>query len=82
MVALIKAGWLQVLSANEIASPGNNCISGRIEEIIEDDEGPNEVRIGLANGQTLCAVSSQRLQVGDQVKVQFAPSCVLLGIAV
>lgn len=82
VVALIKAGWLEVLAADEAASPGNNCLSGRVEEILEDDEGPNEVRIGLVNGQTLCAVSSLRVQVGDEVKVQFAPSCVLLGIAV
>ncbi|WP_166366272.1 TOBE domain-containing protein [Pseudomonas akapageensis] len=82
VVALIKAGWLQVLAADEVASPGNNCLSGQVEEILEDDEGPNEVRIGLANGQTLCAVSSQRLQVGSEVKVEFSPSSVLLGISV
>ena len=82
VVALIKAGWLQVLADDEMAHPGNNCLSGRVEEILEDDEGPNEVRIGLTNGQTLCAVSSRRLQVGSEVKVGFAPSSVLLGISV
>ncbi|UVJ43673.1 TOBE domain-containing protein [Pseudomonas sp. LS1212] len=82
VVALIKAGWLELLAADDAASPGNNCLSGRVEEILDDDEGPSEVRIGLANGQTLCAVSSRRLQVGDEVKVQFAPSYVLLGIPV
>jgi molybdate transport system regulatory protein len=55
-------------------------LTGRVEEILDDDEGPSEVRIGLANGQTLCAVSSQQLRVGSEVKVQFAPSYILLGI--
>jgi molybdate transport system regulatory protein len=80
VVALIKAGWLELLAVDDVVSPGNNCLTGRVEEILDDDEGPSEVRIGLANGQTLCAVSSQQLRVGSEVKVQFAPSYILLGI--
>lgn len=85
VVALIKAGWLEVLPAEHAATPGHNCMSGKIEAILEADDGPSEVRISLANGQVLCAqalpAALGRMHAGDgmAVQVQFAASNVLLG---
>ncbi|MCY1378093.1 TOBE domain protein [compost metagenome] len=62
-------------------------MQGRIEEILDADDGPSEVRIALASGQTLCAlVEPERLaqlglKAGDKVRAQFAASQVLLGTA-
>jgi len=85
VVALIKAGWLEILAENESATAGNNCLSGTLEEILDADDGPSEVRITLPNGQTLCALAepahlnSHGLTAGRTVQVQFSPSNVLLG---
>ncbi|MDR8367372.1 TOBE domain-containing protein [Pseudomonas sp. JL3] len=85
VVALIKAGWLELLGIDQAAMPGNNCLKGMIEEILYADDGPSEVRIGLPNGQTLCALAEPlrlktlELAVGKPVLVQFAPSNILLG---
>ncbi|MDZ5434715.1 TOBE domain-containing protein [Pseudomonas fluorescens] len=85
VVALIKAGWLELLGADYVATPGHNCLKGTIEEILDAEDGPSEVRIALPNGQTLCALAdpehlqSRRLATGETVSVQFSPSNVLLG---
>ncbi|MCX7078516.1 MAG: TOBE domain-containing protein [Pseudomonas sp.] len=85
VVALIKAGWLDLLAIDQAATPGHNCLSGIIEEILDAEDGPSEVRIALPNGQTLCALAeplqlkTQGLTTAKTVLVQFAPSNVLLG---
>jgi molybdate transport system regulatory protein len=85
VVALIKAGWLDVLGAEDIATPGYSCLKGTVEKILDAENGPSEVRIGLPNGQTLCALAepehlrSRGLSTGKPVSVQFSPSNVLLG---
>lgn len=85
VVALIKAGWLELLSVDQAATSGNNCLKGTIEEILDAEDGPSEVRINLPNGQTLCALAEPLhlknlgLAAGKAVQVQFAPSNILLG---
>ena len=85
VVALIKAGWLDVLDVDSQATPGNNCLTGIIEKILDADDGPSEVRITLPNGLTLCALAepaylqSLGLSIGKSVRVEFSPSNVLLG---
>lgn len=86
--ALIKASWLELLPAERSATTGYNCLSGKIEEILDAEDGPSEVRIGLASARTLCALATQDelraldLKVGSEVHVQFAPSYVLIGTPV
>jgi molybdate transport system regulatory protein len=85
VVALIKAGWLELLGAEQPATPGHNLLKGIIEAVLDAEDGPSEVRISLPNGHTLCALAeplhlrSQSLAVGDPVQVQCAPSNVLIG---
>ena len=85
VVALIKAGWLELLAVDQPDPPGRNCLRGRVQQIIHDPDGPSEVRIGLSNGQTLCALSpAQHLAAIDareglDIAVAFLPSYVLLG---
>lgn len=98
VVALIKAGWLALhaVSPGAVppqAAPGNegtepaadNALHGMIEHIAAAEGGPSEVRIGLPNGQTLCALADplqlreRRLDIGSQVLVSFSPANVLLG---
>ena len=85
VVALIKAGWLELLGIEQVAAPGNNSLKGIVEEILDAEDGPSEVRIGLPNGQTLCALAepshlrSLNLATDKAVRVQFAPSNILLG---
>ncbi|MGG7558615.1 TOBE domain-containing protein [Pseudomonas sp. ES3] len=85
VVALIKAGWLELLGIDQAATHGNNCLKGTIEEILDAEGSPSEVRIGLPNGQTLCALAEPLhlknlgLAAGKPVQVQFAPSNILLG---
>lgn len=85
VVALIKAGWLEVLGNEDQATPGHNYLKGTLEEILDAENGPSEVRVALPNGQTLCALAepehlrSRQLGVGKPVGVQFSPSNVLLG---
>ncbi|CAM3437110.1 molybdenum-dependent transcriptional regulator [Pseudomonas floridensis] len=85
VVALIKAGWLELFAEDHSETSGNNCLFGQIEEVILDEDGPSEVRIFLPSGHTLCALASnsalhtQHLKTGKPVQVCFAPSLVLLG---
>ncbi|ANJ58752.1 TOBE domain-containing protein [Pseudomonas silesiensis] len=85
VVALIKAGWLDLLDIHGVVTPGHNDLTGIIEEILDAEDGPSEVRIGLPNGQTLCALAEPLhlrtlgLSTDKAVRVQFAPSNVLLG---
>jgi molybdate transport system regulatory protein len=85
VVALIKAGWLELIGAEQSATNGHNFVHGRIEGIVDAQNGPSEVRIALPSGQTLCALaeSAQLAALGlvedGPVQVQFAPSLVLLG---
>ena len=86
-VALIKAGWLQLLGATPPPSPEHNDLHGQIEQILHTDNGPSEVRITLPSGQTLCALTEPQhletlgLTEGSEAHVQFASSLVLLGTA-
>lgn len=83
--ALIKAGWLELLAPEHIETTGHNCLMGKVEEILNADNGPSEVRIVLPSHQILCAVveadrlHALQLKVGGAVKVQFAPSNILIG---
>ncbi|MCF4995816.1 LysR family transcriptional regulator [Pseudomonas syringae] len=85
VVALIKAGWLDLLAMNDTPVAGQNLLTGRIEAILDAEDGPSEVRIALPNGQTLCALAeplhlrSRGLTVDNSVQVQFSPSQVLIG---
>ncbi|MGP0172195.1 TOBE domain-containing protein [Pseudomonas sp. NCHU5208] len=85
VVALIKAGWLELQPVSPVTADADNCLEGLIEQILPASDGPSEVRIALPNGQTLCAqADAERLQrlgltVGTQVSAQFAASQVLLG---
>ncbi|NBA96365.1 TOBE domain-containing protein [Pseudomonas sp. R5(2019)] len=85
VVALIKAGWLELVAVGDALVCGHNGLLGRIDQILADEEGPSEVRIILSNGQTMCALcepqrlAEQQLQAGSQVQVQVSPSNVLLG---
>ena len=84
-VALIKAGWLQLIDVAQLPSPEHNHLRGQIEQILHIADGPSEVRISLPGGQTLCALTEPQhletlgLSVGSAAQVQFAPSLVLLG---
>ena len=88
VVALIKAGWLQLFGAEQTASSDHNVLSGIIDQILHAENGPSEVRISLPNGQILCALTEpQQLEtlgliIASPVLVQFAPSLVLLGTQV
>ncbi|MBT2375682.1 TOBE domain-containing protein [Pseudomonas fluorescens] len=88
VVALIKAGWLDVVATEHPATLGHNCMCGNIEAILDADDGPSEVRITLPNGQVLCALAQPAelkaigAKQGKTIQVQFAPSNVLLGTPV
>ncbi|KTB59053.1 ModE family transcriptional regulator [Pseudomonas fluorescens] len=88
VVALIKAGWLELLPSGQAATPGHNCMSGTVDAILDADDGPSEVRIALPNGQVLCALARPDAlkelgaAEGKTITVQFAPSNVLLGTPV
>ncbi|MDU8498607.1 TOBE domain-containing protein [Pseudomonas syringae] len=86
VVALIKAGWLELHADNSEETNGNNCLIGRIDGVTDAEDGPSEVRITLPGGQTLCALATpehlhaQQLKTGATVQARFAASLVLLGI--
>ncbi len=88
VVALIKAGWLELLALDKPATPGHNCVSGTVDAILDAEDGPSEVRIALPNGQVLCALAQPAelktldAAAGRTLQVQFAPSNVLLGTPV
>lgn len=85
VVALIKAGWLELHPPQTSAEPGMNRLQGRIEAIFAADEGPSEVRISLPAGLSLCALTSPEqlrergLETGQPLQVFFSPAQVLLG---
>ena len=88
VVALLKAGWVTLLGADDGADAGHNLLQAVVEEVVEDEEGSSEVRMALGNGQTLCAFAEQawleqrQVEVGTPLRVQFHPSYVLLGVPV
>lgn len=88
VVALLKAGWVQLLGPDELAAQGSNCLQAKVEELVGEQDGPVEVRLALGNGQTLCAFAEAdwlaQYQVVPQsmMRVQFHPSFVLLGVPV
>lgn len=88
VVALIKAGWLELLPVGQVATTGHNSLTGKIEAILDAEDGPSEVKILLSGGQTLCALAGQaqlsalQLKIASPVQVQFAPAMVLLGTTV
>ncbi|MDR6961133.1 molybdate transport system regulatory protein [Pseudomonas brassicacearum] len=85
VVALIKAGWLELHAVEPAEQSRINTLRGVIEQVDAAEDGPSEVRIGLPNGQTLCALadplqlSEQNLEVGSAVHVAFSSTNVLLG---
>ncbi|MFK3771756.1 TOBE domain-containing protein [Pseudomonas sp. NPDC089406] len=86
VVALLKAGWVHLMDTDEVPEPGSNCMAATIDEVLAGDSGPSEVRLVLGNGQTLCAfaeagwLAERGLGAGSEVRVQFHPSFVLLGV--
>ncbi|OPA96373.1 molybdenum-dependent transcriptional regulator [Pseudomonas fluorescens] len=88
VIALIKAGWLELLEEGQAATPGHNCMGGLVDAILDADDGPSEVRIALPNGLVLCALAQPaalkalNAVEGQPIQVQFAPSNVLLGTPV
>ncbi|TNF85088.1 LysR family transcriptional regulator [Pseudomonas sp. ICMP22404] len=85
VVALIKAGWLELFPNGPLEKSGLNALQGVIEHIATATNGPSEVRIGLPNGQTLCALAdplqlqARNLGTGSPVQVVFSATNVLLG---
>lgn len=85
VVALIKAGWLVLHPAGGTTAEGDNDLEGCVEAIVNDANGPSEVRIRLPNGQALCAlapparVAELALRVGKPVAAHVAANMVLLG---
>ncbi|ARU86943.1 TOBE domain-containing protein [Pseudomonas sp. M30-35] len=85
VIALIKAGWLELQSLQQPETPGYNCMQGRIEELLSAPDSPTEVKITLPSGQTLCALAQPtqleelQLAIGSAVRVQCSPTQVLLG---
>lgn len=85
VVALIKAGWLELFPNGPLEKSGLNALQGVIEHIATATNGPSEVRIGLPNGQTLCALAdplqlqARNLDTGSPVQVVFSATNVLLG---
>ncbi|MCO8164687.1 TOBE domain-containing protein [Pseudomonas sp. 21LCFQ010] len=88
VMALIKAGWLELLAPEQAPTTGYNNLHGQLQSILDAPDGPSEVRIALANGQTLCALAApQRLAAlglapCSAVQARFLPSQVLLGTVV
>jgi molybdate transport system regulatory protein len=85
VVALIKAGWLELQAPTTTVTNGHNCLRGTVVDVIDAADSPSEVRITLPSGQILCALAEPaqlaalELKTGKPVQIQFAPSLVLLG---
>ncbi|MDD2050562.1 TOBE domain-containing protein [Pseudomonas putida] len=85
VVALIKAGWLTLLSPHDRPLEGYNCLQAKVEELLAEPQGPTEVRLTLSNGQTLCTfaepawLNAHAVAAGSNLRVQFQPSYVLIG---
>ncbi|WP_194788354.1 TOBE domain-containing protein [Pseudomonas sp. UFMG81] len=88
VVALLKAGWVRLLGAQEEAEHGSNCLATRVEEVLPAEDDACEVRLALGNGQTLCAfaetdwLACQGIRPGSELRAQFHPANVLLGVPV
>ncbi|MDF0729782.1 TOBE domain-containing protein [Pseudomonas entomophila] len=88
VVALLKAGWVTLLGLDEAVKPGSNALRAVVEDVLDDEDGASEVRLALGNGQTLCAfaekdwLAQRQVAAGSDLKVQFHPSFVLLGVPV
>ncbi|MGC7839357.1 TOBE domain-containing protein [Pseudomonas wayambapalatensis] len=88
VVALLKAGWVNVLTDADQPDAESNCLHAQVDEVLADEGGGSEMRLALENGQTLCAfaepqwLQQQAIVVGSRVRAQFHPSLVLLGVPV
>ncbi|MGE8407912.1 MAG: TOBE domain-containing protein [Pseudomonas sp.] len=88
VVALIKAGWLELATLDEPVPPGSNSLHAEINELLSDPQGPSELRLSLSSGQILCAfaepewLQTHNLGVGSVVQIRFLPTYVLLGTPV
>lgn len=86
VVALLKAGWVHLLAPSDTPPVGSNCLAAAVSEVLPSAEGPNEVRLSLGNGQTLCGfadadwLAQHGVDTASQVRVHFLPSFVLLGV--
>ncbi|WP_437881927.1 TOBE domain-containing protein [Pseudomonas sp. LRF_L74] len=86
VIALFKAGTIELLAVDEQADGTFNELTGQVGQILEDRDGPCEIRIDLGHGQTLCALLPRDrlhrlgLAEGQPVRACFAPTQVLLGI--
>lgn len=86
VVALLKAGWVQLLGAEQQPEPGSNCLDAQVEEVLAAEETTCEVRLALCNGQTLCAfaeadwLARHGVVPGSALRAQFHPANVLLGV--
>ncbi|PVZ15685.1 MULTISPECIES: TOBE domain-containing protein [unclassified Pseudomonas] len=87
VVALIKASWLTLHAPDDTAPLESNQLTGIVRELLPGPPGEAaEVRIALANGQTLSALAAPEvvealaLDAGQAVNARFAASSVLLGI--
>ncbi|MBI6942188.1 TOBE domain-containing protein [Pseudomonas putida] len=88
VVALLKAGWVQLLGAADEPAAGSNVLDATVEEVLADGNEPSEVRLALGNGQTLCGfaerdwLAREAVAAASVIRVQFHPSNVLLGVPV
>lgn len=88
VVALIKAGWLELATCDAPVPAGSNSLEATIDELQPDPQGSSELRLSLGSGQILCAfaepewLSAHELGVGSVVQVRFLPTYVLLGTPV
>ena len=86
VIALFKAGTLQLHTLDAPADPALNQLHGHITQILDAPDGPAEVRISLDGGGTLCALLDAdalrqlALAEGRAVLARFSPDQVLLGI--
>lgn len=86
VIALFKAGALQLEAAGAPADATLNQLHGQVEQILDASDGPAEVRIALGHGRTLCALlgaerrAELNLAPGQPVLARFSPDQVLLGI--
>ncbi len=86
VVALMKAGWLTLSSPASPVPPQHNVLQGAISRAGQVENGCQEVRVRIANGQTLCAMVAADSSLdfdstmGSAVVVAFSPSNVLIGI--
>ena len=86
VIALFKAGTLHLAPVDSPPDAQLNQLQGHIEQVLEDADGPDEIRITLRTGQTLCALlphdtrPALDLALGSPVLARFSPAQVLLGV--